>query len=96
MNKKEIKAFIKTLKRLDIILVDWVDAEQDNGDEWKDIDTPIGSRVVTAKTIGFYTKHNKELLRTYCNYDPSNNLGTGRNDIQISNIKNIVKLNPHI
>jgi hypothetical protein len=94
MNKKQIRTILKELTKLDIVLIDWVDAEGDSSDEWKDIDTPIGSRVVTAKTVGFYTSHNKNLVRTYSNYDPSNNMGTGRGDIPIINIKTISILIP--
>ncbi len=54
---------------------------------------PIGGRVVTAQTVGFYTGHNNTLLRTFANYDPSNNMGTARGDIPLANIKNIRLLN---
>jgi hypothetical protein len=93
MNKKQVKEFLASLKKLDIVLVEWMDAESDCSDEWKDVDAPIGARIVTAKTVGFYTGHNKSLLRTFSNYDPSNNMGTGRGDIPLANIKNVRLLN---
>jgi hypothetical protein len=87
--KKSIRDKIKTLNKLDLIKVDWVDAESDCSDEWKDVDIPIGERIVTALTVGFYLGHNKNIIRTVANYDPSNNMGTGRGDIQLDNIKKI-------
>jgi hypothetical protein len=90
--KKEVRETLKSLNKLDLILIDWVDAESECSDEWKDVDAPIGGRVVVAKTVGFYTGHNKNIIRTYGNYDPSNNMGTARGDIPLTNIKNIVKL----
>ena len=91
MNKKEINAMIKSLNQLDIILIEWIDAETDDSG-WQSIDTPIGSRVVTAQTIGFYVSHNTRLLRTTSNYDPSNGMCTNREDIPRTNIKGIYRL----
>tara|TARA_R110000787_G_scaffold39903_11_gene99642 strand:- start:1747 stop:2031 length:285 start_codon:yes stop_codon:yes gene_type:complete len=90
--KKEVREKLNSLEKLDVIVVDWVDAESDCSDEWKDIDIPIGGRIVVAQTVGFYIGHNKNLIRTVSNYDPSNNMGTGRGDIPLTNIKNIATL----
>ena len=49
--KKEVREKLKSLNKLDIIVVDWVDAESDCSDEWKDIDVPIGGRVEITKEI---------------------------------------------
>ena len=91
MNKKEINAKLKSLKQLDLILIEWIDAETDDSG-WQSIDTPIGTRVVTAQTVGFYVSHNAKILRTTSNFDPSNNMCTNREDIPRSNIKGIYRL----
>jgi hypothetical protein len=88
---KETRAILKSLKHLDMVMVEWIDAEQESSG-WQDITAPIGTRVVVARTVGFYSIHNKSLLRTYSNYDPSNGMGTGRDDIPLSAIKGIFKL----
>jgi|7_EtaG_2_1085326.scaffolds.fasta_scaffold05882_2 hypothetical protein len=89
--KKIVREQIKKLKKLDIILVEWVDAEEDRSTGWTDVDSMIPSRgnFVTAQTVGFYAGHSRTLLRTFANYDPSNNMGTGRDDIPLINIKEI-------
>ena len=98
MTKKEIRAYIKTLQRLDIVHVEWLDAEIYSSG-WEDIDAIMPSntkRIVTAQSVGFYIGYNSNLFRICSDYDPTNNTTQGINDIQLSNIKKIVKLNPYI
>ena len=92
--KQVIRDQLKALNKLDVILVEWVDAEKDPGDGWCDIDEafPPKNKYVTARTVGFYVGKSTSLLRTTSDYDPSNNEVYGYNDIQLSNIKNITVL----
>ena len=45
MTKKELRIKLKTLKTLDIIRVEWVDAEKDDGAGWVDIEEAIYYKV---------------------------------------------------
>ena len=95
MTKKELRIKLKSLKTLDIILVEWVDAEKDDGAGWVDIEEVIptnNQRYVTAVTVGFYIGYSKELLRCTSDYDKSNKKIYGTNDIQLSNIKSIARM----
>ena len=96
MNKTQVKKFLKTLDKLDRIEVEWVDAEKDDGEGWIDIEQaiPNSQKYVTAATIGFFIGFSKELLRCTSDYDKSNNKIYGTNDIQLSNIKEIRRLEP--
>ena len=95
--KKEVREKIKSLNKLDVIKVEWVDAEKDDGEGWADIDlaVPGKQKYVTASTVGFFVGYNKELLRCTSDYDKSNNKIYGTNDIQMSNIKAIVRILEH-
>jgi|TARA_R110000782_G_scaffold158967_2_gene251149 hypothetical protein len=94
MNKKEVKQFLKDLQPLDMVLVNWVDAEKDNGDGWVDIGSaaPHEQVFVTAQTVGFFVAQSKTLLRLTSDYDPGNNKIYGYNDIQVANVQGIYKL----
>ena len=95
MNKEQ-RAIMKTLNQLDMIMIEWVDAEcSSKSDGWKDIheSMPVNTkRVVVAQTIGFFVGFNRTFLRTSCNYDPSNKMITGIDDIPLTNIKGLYKL----
>jgi hypothetical protein len=93
MTKTDVKKFLKTLDKLDIIRVEWVDAEKDDGG-WLSLEEaiPKNQKYVTAVTVGFYIGHSKELLRCTSDYDKSNNKIYGTNDIQLSNVKEIRRL----
>tara|TARA_R110000824_G_C14657100_1_gene617372 strand:+ start:155 stop:469 length:315 start_codon:yes stop_codon:yes gene_type:complete len=94
MNKKDVKLLLKALRPLDMILVEWVDAEKDCGDGWVDIGSaaPHEQVFVTAKTVGFFVAQSKTLLRLTSDYDPSNNKIYGYNDIQVANVKAVYSL----
>jgi len=63
--KKDLKFKLKSLEKLDIIMVEWVDAEKDAGDGWVSIDEamPKTSKYVLAQTVGFFVGYNKDILR---------------------------------
>ena len=92
--KKDLKFKLKSLEKLDIIMVEWVDAEKDAGDGWVSIDEamPKTSKYVLAQTVGFFVGYNKDILRCTSDYDKSNSKIYGTNDIQLSNIKNITRM----
>ena len=92
--KKDLKFKLKSLEKLDIIMVEWVDAEKDAGDGWVSIDEamPKTSKYVLAQTVGFFVGCNKDILRCTSDYDKSNSKIYGTNDIQLSNIKNITRM----
>ena len=92
--KKDLKFKLKSLEKLDIIMVEWVDAEKDAGDGWVSIGDamPKTSKYVLAKTVGFFVGYNKDILRCTSDYDKSNIKIYGTNDIQLSNIKNITRM----
>lgn len=96
MNKTQVKKFLKTLAKLDIIRVEWVDAEKDDSDGWMSIEEamPKPEKHVTAITVGFFIGFSKELLRCTSDYDTNNNKIYGTNDIQLSNVKDIRRLEP--
>ena len=91
--KQVIRDQLKALSKLDVILVEWVDAEKDDGG-WLSLEEaiPKNQKYVTAVTVGFYIGHSKELLRCTSDYDKSNNKIYGTNDIQLSNVKDIRRL----
>jgi hypothetical protein len=95
--KKLLKDKLKSLEKLDVIKVEWVDAEKDEGEGWTDIEQAIlgKQKYVTASTVGFFISYNKELLRCTSDYDRSNDKIYGTNDIQLSNIKSITRLIKH-
>jgi len=93
MNRKQVKDFLKSLKKLDPIIIEWVDAEGDPSGGWQDLNAPMTESHVTAKTVGFYLGHSKTLLRTFSDIDLSNGTGNMRNDIQLSNVKSVKVLN---
>ena len=92
--KKAIKEQLQSLTKLDMICVEWVDAEKDEGTCWVDLDSavPDKQQYVTARAIGFFVGFSPTLLRMTSDYDPSNNKIYGFNDIQTANIKTIEKL----
>lgn len=94
MNKKEVKLFLKSLKPLDLVLVDWVDAEKDIGEGWVDTATCIpAERVfVVANTVGFYIGASKTIVRVANNIDKGNEKNYGYDDIQVANIKDIYRV----
>lgn len=104
MNKKEVKKFLKDLQPLDIVFVNWVDAEQNRGVGWIDLKSAIPKEnvYVTAKTVGMFVGLSKDLLCLTSDYDPSNGQIFGTNTIQVPNIKSIYMLSnsscelPHI
>jgi hypothetical protein len=94
--KREVKAHLNALKQLDIIVVEWIDAENEPREGgWRDIDEKLPektTRTVIARTVGFFIGKNKTFLRTTANYDPSNNCVYGTDDIPLSAIKAIIPL----
>lgn len=95
MNKKQVKDFLAGLSPLDPILVEWLDAEKDSGEGWVLLADamPIKSQFVAASTVGFYVGKTADRVRTTSDYDPSNGKVYGYDDIQLSNIRNIRRLN---
>jgi hypothetical protein len=94
--KRLVRGQLKLLKLLDLVLIEWVDAEntpKDGG--WMDIHSILPkktTRVVIARTVGFYIGHSKTLICTTANYDPSNQCVYGLDDIPLSAIQTIVRL----
>jgi hypothetical protein len=94
MTKKELKKVLKGLNQLDLTLVEWIDCEGESFKEggWKDISENLPNntkRKVVAKTVGFFVGSNNDLYRTASNFDPTNNLIGGIDDIPLVMIKAI-------
>jgi len=94
MTKKELKKALKGLKQLDLTLVEWMDCEGESFKEggWKELSENLPNntkRKVVAKTVGFFIGSNKDLYRTASNFDPTNNLIGGIDDIPLVMIKAI-------